>query len=212
MHKELMRFNAYKRLNPNELTTQQLSKLEKEIQKPKKEIITDEYYDFKLWCMELPSRQQRFADLLLKRLPKTQGLKVLEVGCGRTAILSRILSQKGFKMTCIDPKLELSYCEGIEGIKGEIDYKKIDRSYYDYVIAQEPCEATEHVVRACINQHKPFMISLCGVPHKLISGRTPKNVDEWYNYLVDISSNEIKLRYISLDPLGKTPILKSDYS
>lgn len=212
MFKELGRFDTYRRLNPNELTTLQLSKLENEIKHQQVGIITDEYYDFKLWCLGLHSRQERFADLLVKRLPKKDNLKVLEVGCGRTAKLSRILNEKGFIMTCVDPKLDISYCNNIEGIKSEIDYRKIDLSQYDYVIAQEPCDATEHIVRACISQHKPFMIILCGVPHKLISGITPKSVDEWYNFLVNISRNEIKLRYMSLDPLGKTPILKSDYS
>ena len=209
---ELLRLEAYKRSNPNELTVQQFLMLEKEIKHPDSETISDEYFDFKLWYRGLPSRQERFADLLVRRLPKTEGLRVLEVGCGRTAKLSRILSQKGFVMTCIDPTLEKSYCDGIEGIKGKFDYKRIDLSTYDYVIAQEPCDATEHVVRACISQHKPFIMALCGVPHKLLSGETPKNINEWYSYLVNISKNEIKFSYIMTDALGKTPIIKSNYS
>lgn len=54
------------------------------------------------------------------------------------------------------------------------------------------------------------MMSLCGVPHRLISGITPKSVKEWYDYLVNISNKDIKLRYIKLDPFVVTPILKSN--
>ena len=54
------------------------------------------------------------------------------------------------------------------------------------------------------------MMSLCGTPHKLISGKTPKNIDEWYEYLVSIASKEIKLRYINLNPFVSTPILRSN--
>lgn len=209
---ELLRFDAYKRLNPNELTIQQLVKLEKEIRHPIPREITDEYYDFKLWNLGLPSRQERFAIFLSKKLPKTDGLRVLEVGGGRTARLSRMLSERGFKMTCIDPQIEKVHCDGIEVIKGKFDYTKIDLSSYDYIVAQEPCDATEHIVRACIEQRKPFLISLCGVPHKLISGQKPKTYKDWYEYLRNISPNEIRLGYFELDPIGLTPLLRSNYS
>lgn len=147
---------------------------------------------------------------IAKKLSKNPGAKILEVGGGRTGRLSRFLSEKGFQMTCIDPKIEHASAYGVECIKGKFDYRKFDISTYDYVIAQEPCEATEHVVRACINQHKPFMMSLCGVPHRLISGETPKDEKEWYNYLRNIAREEMKLIYLSLDPILITPILKSN--
>lgn len=54
------------------------------------------------------------------------------------------------------------------------------------------------------------MMSLCGVPHKLISGEMPKDVKEWYTYLQSISYQQIKLRYIQLDPFLLTPILRSN--
>ena len=200
----------YKQLNPHELSPQQFASLERELNKRDPKYLSDQYYDFILWCGKLPSRQESFANFIAKKLSKHPGVKVLEVGGGRTGRLSRILSEKGFQMTCIDPKMELTSANGIEFIKGKFDYRKFDLSAYDYVVAQEPCEATEHVVRACINQHKPFMISLCGVPHKLISGGTPKDEKEWYNYLLGISKGEMKLIYMSLDPILVTPILKSN--
>lgn len=201
---------AYKQLNPHELSQQQLASLEREVKKRDEKYLSDQYVDFLLWCRKLRSRQESFANFIAKKLSKHPGAKVLEVGGGRTGRLSRILSEKGFQMTCIDPKIELTTGNGIEFIKGKFDYHKFDLTAYDYVVAQEPCEATEHVVRACINQNKPFMMSLCGVPHKLISGGTPKDEKEWYDYLLNISRGEMKLIYMSLDPITITPILKSN--
>ncbi len=206
---ELLRLDAYKCQNPNELTIQQLQKIETALKHPERKNFDDEILDFKLWCMGLPSRQEKFAEYLSKRLPKEQGLKVLEVGCGRTARLSRLLAKNGYVMTCIDPELDLSYCTEVKGIKGKFNYKKIDLSPYDYIVAQEPCDATEHIVRACVQQNKPFMISLCGTAHKMISGETPKDYEEWYQNLINISPESMKLRYLKLDPLSITPLLKS---
>lgn len=207
MFDELLRMKLYKQLNPNELSPQQFFKLEQEMKHPAANTISDECFDFKLWYNGLPSRQERFAEFLAKKLsPNT---RVLEVGCGRTARLSRFLNEKGFKMTCIDPKLEIVSADGIELIKGQFNYKKFELNKYDIVIAQEPCDATEHVVRACVEQNKPFMMTLCGVPHRLISGKMHKNVHEWYRYLVSIDSERIKLRYVELDPFLSTPILKN---
>lgn len=206
---ELQRLELYKQLNPNELTPQQLQKIEHEMKSQKSQTISDEYFDFKLWYHGFPSRQENFAEFIAKKLSNKGISKILEVGCGRTARLSRILSKKGFIMTCIDTKLEVQSNAYIEYIKGQFNYKNFDLTKFDYVIAQEPCDATEHVVRACTSQHIPFMMSLCGVPHRLISGKMPKDVYEWYDYLVSISPEELKLRYVKLDPFLKTPLLKT---
>ena len=39
----------------------------------------------------------------------------------------------------------------------------------------------------------------------------PKNEKEWYERLIQISANDIKLRYIKLDPITEAPILKSNF-
>lgn len=205
------RFQQYKRLNPNELSTKQFLDLEKEIRGQKSNVISDEYVDFKLWLLGLPSRQESFAKFIAKKLPKNSEIKILEVGCGRTGKMSRILSEQGFCITGIDPKVEVLSDDKVTFIKEEFDYIKFDISVYDYVIAQEPCDATEHVVRACVNSKVPFIMSLCGVPHKLISGSMPKDFEEWYEYLLSISKEELKLRYLNLDPLTVIPILKSNF-
>ena len=202
-----MKFDLYKKLNPNELAAYQFRNIEKEMKKPDQKTISDEYLDFKLWERGFKSREEYFSEYLSKKLKEYQGHEILEVGCGRTGRLSRMLSEEGFIMTGIDPILELQGTENISFIKDKFDYKKTNISKYSYVVAQEPCDATEHIVRACVKQGVPFTISLCGVPHKLISGKMPRDVDEWYNYLLNIS-NYIVLRYINLGPLSKTPILK----
>ena len=206
-------FERYKKENPQELTDLEFAKLYKELSKAG--IDSDAALDFILWCNDLPSRQEAFAKYLMKFLPKVPGTKILEVGCGRTARLSRILAEKGYTMTCIDPKVDVSLLNGIKAIRGKFDYRKFDLSEYDFVIAQEPCDATEHIVRACINQNKPFMISLCGVPHALISEKKSKKTkmltrEEWYDYLCNIDKSKTRFVMLSLDPFSRTPIIRSN--
>lgn len=205
-----LQFDQYKKMNPNELTPLEFIQLEKDLTHANNILATDQLLDFLLWRNGYSSRQQLFANYLIKYLPKNPGAKILEVGCGRTARLSRILAEKGFTMTCIDPKVDSSYLNGIMSIKGKFNYRKFDLSEYDFVIAQEPCDATEHIVRACTTQNKPFIISLCGVPHKLISGEMPHKLDDWYNYLWGIAKDKTKLIAVSLDPFSKTQIIRSN--
>lgn len=209
---ERQRLEEYKKKNPNELTEKQLKKIKSEMESPKGNTISDEYFDFRLWCLGYPSRQESFAEYVAKRLERKKAKKVLEVGCGRTYRLSRILEKKGFEMTCIDPKVEnLATYESNIVVKKEMFDFKYALDNYDCIVAQEPCDATEHIVRACEEQDKPFIMTLCGVPHTLISGEEPENVYEWYAYLLNISKeNKIRLRYVSLDPLLETPILLKD--
>jgi len=198
-------FERYISKNPNELSKEQILNLEHEIKHPDPNTISDEFLDFKLWCIGYPSRQERFAEYLANKL--TSKTKILEVGCGKTARLSRFLSQKNFYMTAMDPKITLSDCDTVTFIKDSFN-KSFDVSMYDYVIAQEPCDATEHIVRACTACNTSFIMSLCGVPHKLLSGKMPKSSEEWYNYLTTISPT-LKLRYINFDPFTTTVILKN---
>ena len=202
-------FSLYKHLNPHELSDKQLAELEKELRHPE-EVISDQYLDLLLWCKSLPSRQETFANFISKKLAKYPGSKILEVGCGRTARLSRYLSQKGFNVTCIDSIVEPeTMTDNVTAIVRLFDHTSFDLSEYDFVIAQEPCDATEHVALACKAQNKPFFMSLCGVPHKKLSGETPKNYQEWYDHLLNVSDGYAKLIWLSLDPFSRTAVLKS---
>lgn len=207
-----LRFEQYKLENPNELTEEQFKEIESEMLQPKEDVISDEYFDFKLWFLEEPSRQEAFASYLSRRLHKKGAKKVLEVGSGRTCRLSRILEEKGFSMTCIDPKIDLEFVSE-KNPKIILDKSKFNQNYdlkdFDYVIAQEPCDATEHIIRACVKQNKPFIMTLCGVPHDSISGKQVKNVYDWWEYLTNISDT-IRLRRVSLNSLLDTRILLKD--
>lgn len=200
----------YKNLNPNELTPKELLDLERELKNPKRnEAASDQLIDFLLWSRGLPSRQKSFAQFVSKKLAKFPEARILEVGCGRTAILSRLLAEKGFNMTCLDKIVDTTLTKGVHAIKDTFDYRTFDLSGYDIVIAQEPCDATEHILRACKDQNKIFFMSLCGVPHKIIDGKMPKTYQEWYDYLLKVSDGYAKLIWLPLDPLTKTAILKS---
>lgn len=213
MQDELKHLRFYRLFNPNDLTQLQFLKLENEIKHPKPNIISDEYLDFRLWYNGFQSRISYFSSFINARLyslsQKTskEVISVLEVGCGKTAKLSQLLSSKGYEMTCIDPKLELTNCKEIKTIKGEFHYPNFDLSNFDCVIAQEPCAATEHVIRACSEQEVPFIISLCGVPHTLISGQKPNDVYKWYYYLLDLFPHNINIEYLSIMPLAKTVVI-----
>lgn len=203
------RIIQYEMENPSELTAEQFSKLKQEIKNRKKGTISDELVDFMLWDRGLPSRQESFAKYVCKFLPKE--CSVLEVGCGITGKMSRILKNNGYNISCMDPKVDPSYLQGIKSFQEMFDYKTTNIEEYDYIIAQEPCDATEHIVRACVMKRKKLIMSMCGVPHKLISGEMLSSAQEWYSYLQNISPSDLKLRYANLDPLTTTPILKSNF-
>lgn len=203
-------FSTYRQFNPHELSPKQLNDLEKEIKHPDTDVMSDQFLDYLLWLRGIPSRQESFGNFVSKKLAKYPGAKILEVGCGRTARLSRILAKQGFNVTCIDTIVEPEHVtDNVKAIKGLFDHNTFDLSEYDFVIAQEPCDATEHVLLACKTQNKPFFMSLCGVPHKKLSGGMPKSYSEWYDYLLKVSDGYAKLTWLSLDPLSRTAILKS---
>ena len=52
-------------------------------------------------------------------------------------------------------------------------------------------------------------MSICGVPHKKLSGEMPESYSDWYSYLLKESDGYAKLIWLSLDPLSRTAILKS---
>lgn len=212
MGEQLSKIEEYKKENPNRLTAEQFAALEQEILHPQKGIISDEYLDYKFWCQGLPSRQECFAAYLKDEILPHRELRILEVGCGRYAGLSVLLKGMGYRMTCMDPKAESVEDEEIEVRKEAFFYENADLRDYDFVVAQEPCDATEHIVRACTGQKVPFVIVLCGVPHERISGGMPEDVYEWYNHLARIDPVHTRLDYVEMYPKMGVAVIRSEAS
>lgn len=164
---------------------EQLDRIACDIREPRNGIVFDEYVEFILWTKGLKSRQEYFADFIERIFSRERYRKLLEVGAGKHARMSVLLSEKGYEMTAMDPELmpETVESEAVRCIKDCFHYGQTDVTGYDAVVAQEPCEATEHIVRACTAERKDFLISLCGTPHRLMNGEMPADLTEWYEYL-----------------------------
>lgn len=209
MTEKRSKLEEYKKENPNRLAAEQFEALEQEILHPQKGIISDEYLDYKFWCQGLPSRQEWFADYLKDEILPLRELHILEVGCGRYAKLSVLLKGIGHRMTCMDPKAEPVEDAEIEVRREAFHCENVDLKGYDFVVAQEPCEATEHIVRACTRQQVPFAMVLCGVPHERISGGMPDDVYEWYDYLAAIDPEHTRLDYVRMYPKMGVAVIRS---
>ena len=204
MEKTKRTFQEYKDVNPDELNEIEFRDLERKLNNPKKGTIYDCCLDFFLWQNKEKSRAESFADYVTKQLNGVIGLKILEVGAGRTAMVSKILSKRGAIMTCIDPKLDIGKEKNITYLKEKFDYRKFNIDSFDYVIAQEPCEGAEHVIRACKKANKPYIITLCGTPHRVISGKRFKDYVQYHEYLRDLDKGNNILKYENGDSFAIT--------
>ena len=207
MEKGKRTFQEYKDVNPNGLNEIEIRDLERKLKNSEKGTVDDCCLEFFLWQNGEKSRAESFADYVIKQLNGVVGLKILEVGAGRTASVTKILSNRGAIMTCIDPKLDIGNEKNITYIKEKFDYRKFDIDSFDYVIAQEPCEGAEHVIRACKKANKPYIVTLCGTPHKAISGKRFKNYSQYHQYLRDLDKGNNILKYEKWDSFSITSIL-----
>lgn len=206
---DVSRLKEYRKENPGRLSAEQFEALEREILHPKKGTVSDIRLDFRFWCQGLPSRQEWFASYLKEEILPAGKLHILEVGSGRYPRLSVLLKAQGHRMTCMDPKAEPAEDTEIEVRKEAFDCASIDLAAYDFVVALEPCEAAEHIVRACTRQHVPFVVVLCGVPHELICGGMPEDVYEWYDYLAEIDPEHTKLYYAQMNSKMGIAVIRS---
>jgi len=198
----LEQFQDFRKENPLDFDCVQMKKIESDIRMPRDGVVCDEYVEFILWTRGLKSRQEYFAEYVTTLFPVEQYKNLLEVGAGSTARLSGLLSEKGYQMTAMDPQLAPGRVKS-EQVRCRSDFFIFGRSEidaYDAVIAQEPCEATEHIIRACTAVHKDFVISLCGAPHQMINGEMPEDVYEWYFRLKKIAGKECTLAVPELIP------------
>lgn len=196
---EMEYLEKYRKLNPNALSNEQFILIETDIHN-KTGIISSQYLDFKLWYQNLPSRQECFLDFLKNNYNLEKVVNILEVGGGENANLATMLVKEGYHVTCIDPLINLNIQDNIIRIKDYFDYQKFDVSKYDLVIGQEPCQATEHIIRACIQADVSFIIILCGTAHQLINGYMPKDVMEWYLYLYALTNYKASIKLLELYP------------
>lgn len=204
------KFGCFCKENPLQYTEEQFHKIEQDILHPRDGVVCDEYVDFMLWSRGLKFRQQYFGEYIEKVLPHDQYPNLLEVGCGEKAVLAQILTQKGYCVTAMDP--QLATVKGVKCVQAAFVFGKINLQAYDAVIAQEPCDATEHIIRACAEQCKNFIIGLCGVPHRFISGEMPADVYEWFEYLQQIAPDNIVLIWPELIPGYMSPMLVGAFS
>ena len=91
-------------------------------------------------------------------------------------------------MTAMDPQLIPESVEKyqeyhINCVKDAFIFGKTDITAFDAVVAQEPCDAAEHIIRECIVRRKDFVVSLCGVAHRLMNGEMPEDVYAWDDFL-----------------------------
>ncbi len=187
--------NQYIAENPNNLTPTQFDRIVDDLMSNGSSgTIHDETYDFYQWLDGKPGRQEQFYKFIKHNYESFFGKNVLEVGCGRTAALSQMLSRH-FKMTAIDPLLEVSEKPGIEYIKAYFT-QNTPIWDYDLIIGLEPCDATEHIIRSCLKREKEFIVVLCGTPHKRLDGKKSRSIEEWREYLVNIDRNHLLLERV----------------
>lgn len=104
------KLKLYEEKNPNQLSPQQFDLIRRDLESTKV-TKSDEYFDFILWCENMPSRQAGFLNYLKKISFLQKDDHILEVGCGTQARLSALLNEEGYNVTSIDPKLNYSRVE-----------------------------------------------------------------------------------------------------
>lgn len=205
----LDKYDLFCKENPCEFSKEQLNKLKHALEHTQNGLVCDEMVDFMLWTQDLKSRQEYFAEYVARIYPQSTYSRLLEVGCGQHARLSKLLASKGYIMCAIDPKVE-NCTEYVKCIKNYFTCET-SISEYDALIAQEPCEATEPMIRLCAKEKKDFIISLCANPHPYPNGTIPKSAAEWYDYLEKIDSDHSIIIYPNLIPGFVTPIMLGMY-
>lgn len=167
----------------------------------KSNVIDDEVYDFLAFIgLTKQTREDQFLNYVNTKYGIIRFKSILDVGAGRMCKLSKALAEYGNTLYAMDPEIRLSKEEAREsGIrirkqnficdKFAIAGQGTDIRKYDYIFGIEPCGATEHIIRQGLKYDKPFDVSLCAAPHMALNGRTFRNYEEWYEYLLSISDD-----------------------
>lgn len=162
-------------------------------------VIDDEVYDFFAFIgLTKQTREDKFLNYVNTKYGIIRFSSILDVGAGRMCKLSKALAKYGNTLYAIDPQIRLSQEEtkesGIRIYKENFICDRYAKSKqgtnvkkYDYIFGIEPCDATEHIIRQGLKYDKPFDVSLCAAPHRALNGKTFRNYEEWYEYLLSIS-------------------------
>ena len=197
--------NAYLSVNPamlNETEKQVLLSDFKAFRRRELDIPSELIYDFFAYGGLLPSRHELFADFITgKHLPK-DFKRVLDVGAGKHCPLSEILATRGYLVKSIDPEILLNDNSAVQ--KGFIIEKGLflcdefapdgigtNISDFDLIVAMQPCQATEHIIRQCTKYNKPFVIKLCADSHPCLSGEENATFKQWFSHLESIGETVI---------------------
>lgn len=169
----------------------------------KTDVISDDIYDFLIAAKlsEEKTREEQFASYLNEKYKNLRFTRIMDIGAGRMCKLSTLLAKNGARMYAIDPNIRLrveeSYKAGISKISNQkfvCDWSVGKNGLgtnvkpVDMLVGLEPCDATEHIIRQALKYEKPFDIALCATPHDSINGKKFRSYEEWYEYLLSISS------------------------
>lgn len=178
--------NQFIAQNPLRFSEKRMKLVKKDFYRKQRKTVSDEFVDFVLWAEEESARHEHFGAYLLPFIRKNQWNSILEVGCGEEPLLAEwlyhqlegevsITAMDICEMHCHEPHIPciqkaFSADENLSG--------------YDAVIAQEPCDAAERIIKACTGQKVPFCVILCGVPHTRLTGELDEDAYAWYAYLI----------------------------
>ena len=130
------------------------------------------------------NRYEHFSKFIQAMYPGAK--KMLEVGCG-AGDLSKLLTELGYEVTALDyVKYNDLDKQGIEFFEKEFTLDT-DISDYDLVVGLHCCDATERVIRNCINNDKEFAVVVCE-KHQGLENNNIKNRKQYIKYLKNISS------------------------
>ena len=134
------------------------------------------------------NRYEHFSKFIKAMYPDAR--KVLEVGCG-AGDLSKLLTELGYEVTALDYiKYNNLDKQGIAFYEKEFTLDT-DISEYDLVVGLHCCDATERVIRNCINNDKEFAVVVCE-KHQGLENNNIKNRNQYIKYLKNIS-NRLKV-------------------
>lgn len=177
--------------NPLRFSEKRLSLVRRDFYEHKRGTVSDEFVDYVLWAEKSPARHEHFGAFLLPIIRDNSWSSILEVGCGETVLLSKYLHQKlrnSVKIAAMDQCEMQCDTSGIKIMNHKFTGTE-DLTEYDAVIAQEPCDAAELIIKTCTEQNIPYCVILCGVPHARSSGVLDDDVYAWYAYLLSTYAN-----------------------